>query len=96
MNVRDVSDEWLAHYWRDLDAGRDDGWHVPEALDIVSEAGGHEIASHGFCHRPLTAIPDGAASRELAEAARFHDLPGLVRDRAPQSRARPERWLAVD
>lgn len=80
LERRDPGDEWLAHYWRDLDAGRDDGWHVAEALDLVSEAGGHEIASHGFCHRPLAAIPDGAASRELAEAAKAAKLKGITLD----------------
>lgn len=65
------NDPWLRHYWDSLSAGRSDGWHLPEALDMVRAAGGHEIASHSFCHRPLgdrSLDPAGAAA-ELALAS---------------------------
>ncbi|MCL6682698.1 polysaccharide deacetylase family protein [Sphingomonas alba] len=78
LELRDPDDEWLAHYWRDLDAGRDDGWHVPETIELVRKTGGHEIASHGFCHRPLAGIPDTAVAAELAEAAKVAKLKGVV------------------
>lgn len=74
-----AADTWLRHYWDSLDAGQDDGWHLPEALDMVRDAGGHEIASHGFCHRPLgeQSIDAAGAARELglaAEAAKFKEI----------------------
>lgn len=79
LEHRDPNDAWLAHYWRSLDAGLADGWHVPEAFDMVGDSGVHELASHGFCHRPLgdaSINPEGAA-RELAEAAKVAKLKGI-------------------
>jgi hypothetical protein len=72
-------DPWLRHYWRDLAAGHDEGWHCPEALELVREAERHEIASHSFCHRPLGdgAIDPAGAAAELAlagEAARLKQV----------------------
>lgn len=68
---RNGEDPWLRHYWHDLAAGHSDGWHCPETLDLVREAGVHEIASHSFCHRPLGdgSIGQAGAVRELAHAA---------------------------
>jgi hypothetical protein len=53
-----------------LEEGQSDGWHCPEALDLVRECGAHEIASHSFCHRPLGdgAIDAAGAAEELALA----------------------------
>jgi hypothetical protein len=67
---RGRDDRWLSHYWRDLEAGNSEGWHCPEALDLVRDAGMHEIASHSFCHRPLgdAAIDGAGAAAELALA----------------------------
>ena len=64
-------DGWLRHYWASLDAGLNEGWHVPEALDRVRGDGRHEIASHSFCHRPLgdDVIDEAEAAAELAHAA---------------------------
>lgn len=63
-------DRWLRHYWQDHEAGHGDGWHCPEALDLVRETGVHEIASHSFCHRALGdgAIDAAGAAEELAFA----------------------------
>lgn len=69
-------DQWLSHYWRDLAAGRRDGWHCPEVLELVRDAGLHEIASHSFCHRPLGdgSIGHDGAVKELAQAAEAASL----------------------
>lgn len=48
-------DPWLTPYRDALRAGHSQGWHVPVALDIVQSAGRHEVACHGFCHRPFEA-----------------------------------------
>ena len=64
-------DPWLKHYWASLDAGLDEGWHVPEAFEQVREDGRHEIASHSFCHRPLgdDSLDGAGATSELVNAA---------------------------
>lgn len=64
-------DPWLKHYWTSLAAGQGDGWHLPEALEMVREAGVHEIASHSFCHRPLgdKSLDAAGAATELEAAA---------------------------
>ena len=72
-------DPWLRHYWDCLQAGLDDGWHQPEAFDMVRSEARHEIASHSFCHRPLgdRSIDAAGAARELslaAEAARLKQV----------------------
>jgi peptidoglycan/xylan/chitin deacetylase (PgdA/CDA1 family) len=72
-------DPWLRHYWDSLRDGQGDGWHLPDALDLVREAGGHEIASHSFCHRPLgnSSLDAAGAADELAaagEAARLKQV----------------------
>ena len=72
-------DPWLEHYWRCLEDGLSQGWHVPETLELVRDAGVHEIASHSFCHRPLgngSIDPKGAAE-ELAHADAAAALKGL-------------------
>jgi len=78
LQRRDPADPWLAHYWNDLDAGGRDGWHVPEALDLVRASDRHEVASHGFCHRPLgdAAITTDGAAAELTNAAKAAKLKG--------------------
>lgn len=58
-------DSWLSHHWADLDRGNVEGWFQPHALDAVTADGRHEIACHGFCHRPLN---EAAISQEEAEA----------------------------
>jgi peptidoglycan/xylan/chitin deacetylase (PgdA/CDA1 family) len=74
-----VGDMWLRHYWQSLRAGQDDGWHLPEALEMVREAGGHEVASHSFCHRPLgdSSLTEGGANAELGAAAEAAQLKGV-------------------
>lgn len=68
--VRNGSDPWLKHYWRCLDAGLDEGWHEPGLLEMVRDSGQHEIACHGFCHRPLgnASIDPAGARAELEDA----------------------------
>ena len=80
LEERNPRDRWLAHYWRCLDAGLDDGWHVPEAFEMVRDAGRHELASHGFCHRPLGDgwIDPAGAAAELADAAKVAKLKGIA------------------
>lgn len=67
---RNGGDPWLKHYWAALDAGLGEGWHEPDVFDMVRDAGGHEIGSHGFCHRPLGDGSIGAdgAAEELGHA----------------------------
>ena len=74
------SDPWLDHYWRCLEAGLDEGWHEPEILELVRDSGRHEIASHGFCHRPLgdQSIGEAGAVEELAHAAMAAQLKGVA------------------
>jgi hypothetical protein len=76
---RNRDDDWLRHYWQDLEAGHVDGWHCPEALDRVRESGAHEIASHSFCHRPLGdgSIGAAGAAEELAFADQAAKLKAL-------------------
>lgn len=45
--------DWMAHYRQERDNGQMDGWFCPEALEIVNQAGIHEIATHGFTHIPF-------------------------------------------
>ena len=52
------------------DRQRFEGWHLPEALAIVRSGKGHEIACHGFCHRPLADdLVSAAQARAELEAA---------------------------
>lgn len=76
---RKGTDPWLDHYWRCLETGFDQGWHEPDVLEMVRVAGRHEIACHGFCHRPLgdaSIDPNGAAAelREAMTAARLKEV----------------------
>lgn len=59
---------WFRAYEADAREGVTDGWFLPEAEDLVSEAGIHEIASHGFSHFPISASSgrDGSAAEEFA------------------------------
>lgn len=68
---RDPKDKWLGHYWRCIEEGLADGWHEPDAFELVRAAKVHEIASHCFCHRPLGdwSITPAGARQELADAA---------------------------
>lgn len=62
---RNPNDPWLTHYWAALKAGQSQGWHVPEAFEAVAANDRHEIACHGFSHRPLG---DNSISAKGAEA----------------------------
>jgi len=75
----DETDAWLQPYREDLAAGRHQGWHVPEALDIVRAASIHEVACHSFCHRPLgdASISAAGAASELRSAHDVARLKGL-------------------
>lgn len=79
LSRRNPDDQWLGHYWRCLDAGLGDGWHVPEAFDLVRSASMHEIAAHGFCHRSLgdDAIDHVGAIKELGFASKAAKLKGV-------------------
>ncbi len=63
-------DPWLRHYCDSMAAGHGDGWHCPEAFEMVRDGGVHEIASHSFCHRPLDdgSIDAAGAADELSYA----------------------------
>lgn len=58
---------WLRHYRRAQVEGRLDGWHCPDALEMVREDRRHEIACHGFSHAPLAegSIARADAVREI-------------------------------
>lgn len=75
----DVHDEWLRAYREATSSRRMSGWHQPAALEIVRAANIHEIACHGFCHRPLaettTSLSDANAELDAAiEVARLKGL----------------------
>ena len=74
------ADPWMEHVWASWEAGWTEGWYLPDALDMVRNEGRHEIASHGFCHRPLDvrSISAHGAKSELAAAARAASLKGLA------------------
>ncbi|MFL6721076.1 MAG: hypothetical protein ACJ8FT_04625 [Sphingomonas sp.] len=78
----DEPDPWLQPYREALASGRAEGWHQPEALQIVRAAGGHEIACHSFCHRPLgdRSISAAGANAELDAAMAAARLKGLSLD----------------
>lgn len=80
LERRDPADAWLSHYWRELDAGHGDGWHNPDALALARDECRHEIACHGFCHRPLAddAASPAEAEAELALAARVAAAKGVA------------------
>jgi peptidoglycan/xylan/chitin deacetylase (PgdA/CDA1 family) len=76
----DKSDPWLKSYREAVRTGQLNGWHQPLALDLVRTNEAHEIACHGFCHRPLdeTSISTADAIAELdaaLEVARIKALP---------------------
>jgi peptidoglycan/xylan/chitin deacetylase (PgdA/CDA1 family) len=70
------NDDWLRHYWADIDAGGSEGWFQPRALEAVKADGRHEIACHSFCHRPMDdrTLSAACARTELAAAARVAGL----------------------
>lgn len=72
LEDRGSGDAWLKHFWTDLREGRQQGWFQPHALEAVRADGRHEIACHGFCHRPLgdRSISAAGAEAELEAAAR--------------------------
>lgn len=53
LEDRSRDDAWLSHYWRAIEEGHRQGWFAPGAFDAVAADARHEIACHGFCHRPL-------------------------------------------
>jgi len=65
--------DWLETFFRDAGRGAFDGWLNPEPLSLVRQAGGHEVATHGFSHLPLAESVIGAENfdRELAAATRL-------------------------
>ena len=71
---------WLRAF-RAAQAGGDlDGWSCPELLDLVREAGAHEIACHGFTHLPLAEdlVQRGEIERELAACTEVARRKGLT------------------
>lgn len=79
LGRRNPEDQWLGDYWRCIDAGLGDGWHVPEAFDLVRSAGTHEIAAHGFCHRSLgdDVTDQAGAVEELGYASEAAKMKGV-------------------
>jgi peptidoglycan/xylan/chitin deacetylase (PgdA/CDA1 family) len=58
--------EWLNKLIEDIKLGIVDGWFLPDLLDIVNKSSvGHEIASHGFTHLPLTTANSESVQIEL-------------------------------
>jgi hypothetical protein len=49
-----LSSSWCRVFAAALQRGQLEGWFNAEAARLVARAGGHEIAGHGFSHRPLT------------------------------------------
>jgi hypothetical protein len=49
-----LSSSWCRVFVAALQRGQFEGWFNAEAARLVARAGGHEIAGHGFSHRPLT------------------------------------------
>lgn len=72
-------DAWLSHYWAAEEQGLVEGWFQPHALDVVREDGRHEIACHGFCHRPLgdNSLSAADAETELEAAATVARMKGV-------------------
>ena len=74
----DVHDEWLRAYREAASCRRLSGWHQPAALEIVRAANVHEIACHGFCHRPLSNTSSRLeVNAELDAAVEVARLKGL-------------------
>lgn len=73
-------DQWMAYHWADLAKGNNEGWFQPHALDAVKADGRHEIACHGFCHRPLSEalISEKAAQAEIEAAQAVAKLKGVT------------------
>ncbi len=76
---RAEGDAWMAHFWTDIQAGRTEGWFQPDALDLVQADGRHEIACHGFCHRPMDdqSLSSALAQAELEAAGKVASLKGV-------------------
>jgi len=75
----DCSGGWLRHYRAAREAGALEGWFQPSALETVRRHPQHEIACHGFCHRPLSegVLSAEAARMELDTADRIAKLKGV-------------------
>jgi len=78
----DRADAWLRSYREAVANGNAEGWHLPEAIDIVRSSAAHEIACHSFCHRPLGdhSISASGASTELSSANAAARLKGIKLD----------------
>jgi peptidoglycan/xylan/chitin deacetylase (PgdA/CDA1 family) len=68
---------WLAAYRREQAAGIEDGWFLPEALEIVRSSGRHEVACHGFSHAPLEG-DEAVVRHELTSAVRIAERQGMT------------------
>lgn len=73
-------DPWLKSYCAARRSSRLEGWHLPDALGIVQASGLHEIACHGFSHRPLggSAISADVAADEFRAAGRVAQKKGVA------------------
>ncbi|HLL32019.1 MAG TPA: hypothetical protein VK403_13595 [Allosphingosinicella sp.] len=74
------ADPWMRHFWDARARGDIEGWFQPQALEIVRQDGRHEIACHGFCHRPLgdSSISEAGARAELRAADAVARIKGLT------------------
>lgn len=74
------TDDWMRHFWSALERGDTQGWFQPHALDVVQADGRHEVACHGFCHRPLSdeSVSVAAAEAELDAAHAVARLKGVA------------------
>ena len=80
LEPRDSADDpWMRHFWAAQKKGLGEGWFQPHALEAVRADGRHEIACHGFCHRPLgdQSISEEAARTELDAAAAVAEMKGI-------------------
>ena len=72
-------DEWLSYYWRALEEGHGEGWFQARALETIRAEDRHEIACHGFCHRPLgdESLSEAEAEAEIDAALAVAAMQGV-------------------
>jgi hypothetical protein len=66
-------ENWLSLFKSEIARDRIDGWFNPKPLELVKARGCHEIASHGFTHRPLSedVTPETAFYKEMSLGKQF-------------------------
>ena len=65
----------------DLDKGTDEGWFLPQALQMVRQFHAkHEVASHGFTHLPFDTASESSSELEIAGILDWMNVKGLKID----------------